>query len=371
MRDIRLAHVATPDWRAGLGHCVAQLGKLTDQHRLGFLYVADRFAGDLADIATVLGEVTHVRDWVGTASLGICATGREYFDEPALAIMVAAADPDEYRLLPSLERDTRPMKQAHRPWIERRHPSLALVHADPRAEKVPALVQGLADEIGFVIGGLTASRNSGFPQLAGKVAEGGLSGLLLAGDVAVATGLSQGCSPIGPVRRVTECQDNVIISIDDQRALDVFKQDIGEILSRDLRKVAGYIHAALPVPGSDTGDYLVRNLTGIDPQRGLLAIGAEVGVNDPILFVRRDKGAAEQDLSRMLRQIKARAKTTPKGGLYVSCVARGPNLFGPESQELRRIRDELGDFPLVGFFANGEISHNRLYGYTGVLTVFL
>jgi small ligand-binding sensory domain FIST len=25
----------------------------------------------------------------------------------------------------------------------------------------------------------------------------------------------------------------------------------------------------------------------------------------------------------------------------------------------------------VGFFCNGEISHNRLYGYTGVLTLFL
>ena len=371
MRDIRLAHTAAPDWRAGLGHCVAQLGPLTAEHRLGFLYVADKFAASLDDIATVLREVTHVRDWVGTSSVGICATGREYFDEPALAMMVAAADPDEYRVLPSLERDTRPMKQAHGAWIEHRHPSLALVHADPRAERVPMLVTSLAEEIGFVVGGLTASHGNRFPQLAGKVTEGGVSGVLFAGDVALATGLSQGCSPIGPVRRITDCRDNVIVSIDEQPALDVFKQDIGEILARDLRKVAGYIHAALPVPGSDTGDYMVRNLTGIDPQRGLLAIGAEVGVDDPILFVRRDKGAAEQDLSRMLRQIKTRAKTRPQGGVYVSCVARGPNLFGPESQELRRIQDELGDFPLVGFFANGEISHNRLYGYTGILTVFL
>ncbi len=54
-----------------------------------------------------------------------------------------------------------------------------------------------------------------------------------------------------------------------------------------------------------------------------------------------------------------------------SCVARGPNLFGPDSEELKMIRDELGDIPLVGFFANGEISNNRLYGYTGVLALFL
>jgi len=27
--------------------------------------------------------------------------------------------------------------------------------------------------------------------------------------------------------------------------------------------------------------------------------------------------------------------------------------------------------PLVGFFAGGEIAHQNLYGYTGVLTVFI
>ena len=285
--------------------------------------------------------------------------------------MVAAADPEEYRLLPALERDTRPMKNAHWRWIEKRHPSLALVHGDPRAEALPKLIEGLAEEIGFVVGGLTCSR-AGFPQLAGGVSEGGVSGVLFAGGVAVATGLSQGCSPIGPVRRVTECDGNVVATIDGEPALDVFRRDIGETLSRDLRRAAGLIHAALPVRGSDTGDYTVRNLTGIDQRRGLIAIAANLAQGDPILFVRRDKQAAEQDLGRMLRQLKGRTKGgAPKGGVYVSCVARGPNLFGPESAELQNIKRELGEFPLVGFFANGEISHNRLYGYTGVLTLFL
>lgn len=370
MQDVRYAHVAAPDWRAGLAHCLADMGPLTDDHRLGFLYVTDRFAGELADITTVLKEVTGVRDWVGTAGIGVLATGREYYDEPAIAMMVAACAPEEYRLLPKLEHDTRPLKQAHQRWMEHAHPAVALVHADPRAGAVPSLIEALAEDVGFLVGGLTASRG-GFPQLAGKVSEGGLSGVMFAGGVAVATGLSQGCTPIGPIRRITECADNVLVTIDDRPALEVFKEDIGELLARDLRRVGGYIHAALPVPGSDTGDYMVRNLTGIDPQQGLVAIGAAVSAGDPILFVRRDKQAAEQDLERMLKQLKQRAKAPPKAGIYVSCVARGPNLFGQDSQELKRIRDAVGDFPLVGFFANGEISHNRLYGYTGVLTLFL
>jgi small ligand-binding sensory domain FIST len=56
--------------------------------------------------------------------------------------------------------------------------------------------------------------------------------------------------------------------------------------------------------------------------------------------------------------------------VYVSCCARGAALFGEPGVETRLIREGLGDFPLVGFFANGEISRDRLYGHTGVLTLF-
>ena len=73
----------------------------------------------------------------------------------------------------------------------------------------------------------------------------------------------------------------------------------------------------------------------------------------------------------MLADVKRRATAAPRAGLYFSCVARGPNLFGPQSRELAMIRDALGDFPLAGFFGNGEIAHDRVYGYTGVLALFL
>ena len=68
---------------------------------------------------------------------------------------------------------------------------------------------------------------------------------------------------------------------------------------------------------------------------------------------------------------KRRAGDNPRGGVYFSCLGRGPNTFGEQSAELMRIRAALGDVPLVGFFCNGEISHDRLYAYTGVLSLFL
>jgi small ligand-binding sensory domain FIST len=72
----------------------------------------------------------------------------------------------------------------------------------------------------------------------------------------------------------------------------------------------------------------------------------------------------------MLDALKGRLSGPPRGGIYCSCLGRGVNLFGPDSAELKQIQAVLGEFPLVGFYANGEISQDRLYGYTGVLTLF-
>jgi small ligand-binding sensory domain FIST len=76
-------------------------------------------------------------------------------------------------------------------------------------------------------------------------------------------------------------------------------------------------------------------------------------------------GAGEGDVEASPRPARAIA-----GAVYVSCAGRGGPHFGGPSAELQIVRHALGDVPLVGFFAGGEIAHHRLYGYTGVLTVF-
>jgi small ligand-binding sensory domain FIST len=226
----------------------------------------------------------------------------------------------------------------------------------------------------FLVGGLVSHRCAA-PLVAGgagadALGKAGISGLLLGPEVAVATALTQGCVPIGPVRRVDEARDNVVMAIDGRPALQVFYEDIGPELAKDPRRLGGVIFAGLPVAGSDTGDYLVRNLMAIDPGHGWIVLGAEIAPGDLILFCRRDPDSARADLQRMLRQLKARLPGPPKAGVYVSCIARGAALFGDKGIETGLIREELGDFPLVGFFANGEISRDRLYGHTGVLTLF-
>jgi small ligand-binding sensory domain FIST len=191
--------------------------------------------------------------------------------------------------------------------------------------------------------------------------------------VAVATGLSQGCQPIGPPHRVTEVVDNVIMGLDGRPALETLKAEAGDIIARDLKRAQGYIHVALPTEGADDPhDYQVRNLLAVDPRRGWLAVGERMDSGDRLMFVRRDPLAAQQDMRRMLRGLARRLDgRVPAAGLYVSCVARGAPLFGDDNGEAAMIGELLGTFPLVGFAAAGEICHDRLYSYTGVLILFL
>lgn len=395
-----IGHAADDHWVAAADSCLAQLGATSARANLGFLYVADAWAPELPEILAYFKAHTLIEHWVGTLGVGVCATAREYFDTPAMAVLAGEFPEDGYRVFggspvgsiedgsigggsmagslgdsvaifpggSSVELDDVAAEQA---WRAREDARFAVVHADPTNSRTPALIAQLASQLddGFLVGGITSSRHSHL-QIANGVIQGGISGVIFSSSIPVATGLTQGCSPIGPVHEITRCQRNIAVQIDGRPALEVFYEDIGDILARDLTKVAGYIFAGLPIRGSDTGDYLVRNLLGVDTNNQLLAVGEVLQPGSSILFCKRDAQSAQIDLQRMLSQLQRRARGRPKAGLYFSCLGRGNSLFG-QDRELEIIREELGDFPLVGFFANGEISHNRLYGYTGVLSLFL
>ena len=362
------------DWQSVADQCLKNLGTEASSANFGFLYVTDALAPYLNNLFEELRTQTGVEDWIGTVGAAICYTGLEIYDEPAAAIMLTTLPQDSYRLLPAGMEAMTTMLTDNKNWIAEHAVHFGIVHGDPRNTHIAQIIDSLSAELdpGFLVGGLTSASDSHYQQqIAGQIYEDGLSGVLLSARVAVISGLTQGCTPLDARHTITRSEGNILAEIDGRPALDVFKEDIGEILAKDLKRVSGYIFAGLPVPGSDTGDYLVRNLIGIDPGEKLLAIGDNLEDDVPIMFCRRDGDTARDDMLRMLNDLKKRAGGKIKGGVYYTCLGRGRNQFGDDSEELKMIREQLGDFPLVGFFANGEISHNRLYGYTGVLTLFL
>jgi small ligand-binding sensory domain FIST len=279
----------------------------------------------------------------------VIATGTEYQDGPAMAAMVA--DFDAFSVF-----------SGRKPLKSEDVAQFAIVHADPAAPELPGLVADMSAKVatGYLVGGVSSSRSRSV-QIANEVLVGGLSGAVLGGGVRVATRLTQGCTPFPGRFRITECEGNLISALDGRPAL--------EVLLEAVRGERAQLLVGLPVPGSDTGDYTARNLVGVDPKGGTIAIGDLVEPGMEIIFCRRDAAAARKDLERMLREV-SEAMPAPRGALYYSCVARGEHMFGRRGAELELVRRALGDVPLVGFFCNGEISRDRLYGYTGVLTVF-
>lgn len=373
MSSFRSAYASGSEPRELVNICLNQIGELPSTSSLGFIYVSDALANKTDAILRLLVQSTGIEHWVGSVGVAICAMGKELYDTPAIAVMTTDLSEEDYRLIPKLEDSVIDFCQDHRPWIQETAAISGILHADPINPLVTQLIEELSESLenGFFTGGLTSSQSQHY-QIAREASEGGLSGVLFSSSVEVLAGHTQGCSPLGPRHTVTSCEQNILKTLNHQPAFEVLKNDIGEVLARDLAKIGGYVFAGLPIPHSDTGDYLVRNLLGIDPDRGYLAIGELVNEGDPIMFCRRDGNTATKDMIRMLGQLKKQVDGRAiKGGLYHSCLGRGRYQFGEHSEELSMISDVLGDFPLVGFFANGEIFHNRLYGYTGVITLFV
>jgi len=377
MKPFKFAHSDAKKWpeiaRALVDGLISGDDLCEDQGTklLGFLYVTDNISKEIDSILTHLRQTTGIDDWVGTTGIGVCSKDAEFFDRPAAVAMIAQFPNQGFFVFPAILDTIDELNGEARAWIKAQTAPFGIIHGDPNNDNSAALIENLGElTSGFMVGGFTASR-SAHPQIAGDITGNGVSGVLFAPSVKVATGLTQGCRPVGSAHIISDCLDNVIFGLDGKNALDIFKNDIGELLSRDLKRVSGYIHAAVPIEGSDTGDYVVRNLVGIDTEQGWLAISENIQAGDRVMFVRRDPKSAEEDLVQMLNKLKGRLPGNPRGGVYFSCIARGPNMFGTEGREISIIKKIIGDVPLVGFFGNGEVSNNRVYSYTGVLVLFL
>ncbi len=371
MEQFSLGHASGADWRGAAGAAVKNLPAGGAQANLGFVYVTHELGNDLGSVLDLLKSELGIESWVGAAGIGICASGREYFDEPAVAILTGGFPEGSFGIFDTErgEGDVAGISPARLSGVEGSH--FGIVHGDPDGADILRVLPHFAEATqSFLVGGLS-SPEAAQSQVADTVTGGGLSGVLFSDAVPVATGLSQGCQPIGPMREITECRSNVAVKIDGEPALDALRHDAENDGPQDLRRIGGTIFVAFPVEGSDHGDYVVRNLVGIDEKRALVGIGAPLERGQKLMFCRRDADTARNDLQRMLTELHGRAGGAPRGGIYCSCVARGPHLFGPGDVEPTMIAEEFGDLPLIGFYGSGEISHDRLYTQTGVLALFL
>ena len=411
MKLFPCGHATHPQWRMAAGLAIAQLRAqmaLPDHAsapQLGLLYITDHYASEAQAILDhVRTELPLVQDWAGTTGVGICAGSAKYWDEPALAILLCDLPTEHYRVFSGLA----PLPAAGTgSWQAR----TALVHAEPQTPELAELMAELADRTsdGFLFGGLASSRGHA-PQFAvhgdasGGSFVGGLSGVAFAPQVACMTRLTQGCQPVSPVHAITRVDDLVALELDGEPALDVMLRDLAISLD-DPQRAIGVVRqtlVGLSLPAQAvverTGhlqqEVRVRHIVGLDPMRQGIALAEHLQPGMGLVFCRRNPQAARADLTRICAELREAlepeslsleaallqapqpTQTLPQAGrriagaIYVSCTGRGGGHFGGPSAEMQIIRHALGDVPLVGFYAAGEIAGHQLYGYTGVLTVF-
>ncbi len=399
------AHATHPQWRMAAALVLAQLQAQMAQPQyarkpsLGLLYITDHYVADAVALLRYLGQqLPSVADWSGTVGVGVAGNNVEYFDEPALSIMLCDLPPEQYRVFSGVA----PLPLGASAFSAH----TALVHADGRTPDLAELLVEMAGRTssGYLFGGVAASRGASlaFAQHAGGdgaasgVLSGGLSGVAFSDQVGLVSRVTQDCQPIGPQAVVTQAQDNVVLRLDGQPALDVLLQTLGVEFNGDpqpaLRAVrhtlAGLSNADAPAlqgTGHFGADTRVRHIVGLDVARGGVALADRVHEGMHLAFCQRHMAAARADLTRICAEIREElAPESPAlpdeqaatqrricGALYVSCSGRGGRHFGGPSAELQTVHRALGDVPLVGFFASGEIAAHWLYGYTGLLTVFV
>lgn len=371
MTSFRAAAGSGDDWLSASEECLSALGALSPASNLGIIYASGALAHALDLITARLRDATGIDAWVGTGGTSVCTNAAASDSGYSLSVLTATLPSGGFHLFDGLS-DQKAADLANPPEVLR-STAFAIVHGDPRQSRTPDMIEHLGQATGaFLVGGLTSASGNGAMQIAGRPTEGGLSGVLISPDIPMITGLTQGCTPIGPVRQVTGLDGPWVTTLDGQPALDCLKEDVGPVLARSLDRMNGFILAARPGDGADRDDYLVRDLGEVDPLRGFLMIGDDLRKGDSLSFVKRDPEGAKADLRRLIADLRRRAEERSiEAALYHSCIGRGRHLFGDERAELSIIEEELGAIPLSGLHTNGEIFRDRLYGYSAVLTLFL
>ncbi len=204
----------------------------------------------------------------------------------------------------------------------------------------------------------------------------GAVGVTISGPVEVDIIVSQGCRPIGKPIVITKAKGNVIQELGGRKSLDVVQEMTGELDEKERGLLsAGLLVGTVINEYRDRfgrGDFLVRNILGYDKDNGAIAVGDMPRVGQTVQFHVRDADTAHEDLQLLLDG--QQLKETPLGALLITCNGRGSRLFEDErTRDVPTIRDRLGEIPLAGFFAAGEIgpigSESFLHGHTAALAI--
>ncbi|KEF40989.1 MAG: hypothetical protein ER33_13850 [Cyanobium sp. CACIAM 14] len=374
---------------------------------LALVFASASYASDLPRLLPLLQHRLNAGHWLGCVGGGVVGTDpagcpHEVEQQPALAVTLLHLPGASLRpfaidtaQLPDLDGPAEPWRRLVGGEPEQGQSLLLLL--DPSGSAINDLINGLdyafpgVTKVGGIAGPHSAAHGSllfddgngaGRAAPAGTVRTGAV-GCLIGGAWRLDAVVAQGCRPIGPVLEVEQAQRNVVIEVScgetrnsPVAALQAILTDLTpaerEQVKHSLFLGVGRSDFSLPstdapVAAGGPRAFLVRNLIGVDPRNGAVAVGERMRVGQKVQFQLRDADAS-RDESRQLLAAQARRQGEPLAALLFACLGRGAGLYGEADGDVNLCREAFGTVPIAGLFCNGEIGPvggtTHLHGYT-------
>lgn len=378
---------------------------LTQTPDLGILFVASAYVSEYPRVIPLLREKLPIPMIIGCGGGGIVGMKTEHQVleiEGNTAISLTVLNLPEVEITPFyLKAEQLPdLDNPPQSWSDligispAKEPNFILL-ADPFSAKINDLLEGLdfAYPGAIKIGGLASSGGMGggnslfyyTPEhQAPHVLNEGTIGVALSGNIVVETIVAQGCKPIGKPYQITKGERNIILELATESASKpplVILQELINSLDEQERELAQnslFLGIARDEFKSELsqGDFLIRNLLGVDPRMGAIAVGDRIRPGQRVQFHLRDSNTSAEDLELLLSHYQ-REQSHPNsliGALLFSCLGRGERLYNQPNFDSELFRRYFPDIPLGGFFCNGEIGPVSgsifLHGYTSAFGIF-
>ena len=346
--------------------CLATCGESGIAADVAFVFFTAHHAAEAGNIVEKLWLKLDPRVMIGCSAEGVIGGEQEIEREPGLVVMIGQLPGvllHPFHIGPDAWQDVLNDQDTLRERMGCGSETRAILgFGDPFTTPVNRFFAALdvAAPSAPLIGGMASSARQPGQNLLirnEEMPDAGFVGVSLSGPVNVQTVVSQGCRPVGRSMVITRGKQNVIEQLGGKPALVALKDMIDTLPPADKELLShGLLVGRVISEYRETfgrGDFLVRNLTGVDQNAGAIAITDYVRVGQTIQFHVRDAQTADEDLTLML-ETQAYGPAAA-GALLFSCNGRGTNMFSQKSHDIEAARRAMPATPVAGFFAAGEI----------------
>jgi small ligand-binding sensory domain FIST len=365
---------------------------------LALVFISSAFASEFSRLMPLLQAAMDLPPLIGCSGVGVIGGDdqqqtQEVEAAPALSLCLASLPGVTVQTFHLTEMDLPDLDSPPDAWVEEIgvdpavDPQFILL-ADPFSSSINDLLQGMdyaypqAVKVGGLAGNNSMQRHGGL-FCNHTFHTDGIVGVALSGHVVLEAIVAQGCRPIGEPYRIAAADRNILLKLEDadnsdaaaEPALTRLKAMLGELEERDRQLAQNSLFIGIAQDSFKRtlshGDFLIRNLLGVDPRTGAIAVGDRLRTGQRVQFHLRDATTSAEDLDHLLAQYQQTSPgASPAGALMFACLGRGKGLYQEENFDSQRFHQKLGWVPISGFFCNGEIgpigSTTFLHGYTSV-----